>query len=168
MSRFKHLLGNVKDIQEEVLPNMQSLQGDITFTSESFTHAPHATHPLLCATAGCKEPLAYIIDPEYSISLGIKHSIPLGLLFTALPSKTVAKEDLDPSFKPEWATHALAVKEYTVVTCPACGEDHPFQMAEDGGIISPNDPSKVMTPIPRNRVKYLTTPAKEWDTKPIR
>lgn len=168
MSRFKALAS--KDIAKttEVAFARRSLADEIeTFDSPTYTgpltESSYSTYKVQCSAPTCKGRLLSIINPEYNLTVGYHSSFPYEILFTERPTTIVNKAQ---GF---WSSHAIATDKSRCFTCPECGTETLFALCIDGGILISQDCyTEEMRPIPKNRVRFLTTPRKEWSTQDVR
>lgn len=162
MSRFERLIQNTTEVSESEGPTITTSgrfgSSKIAIATKGpYTQGTYTCVEVPCAQSECESPILYIMEPEYDLEVGVSTSIPAELTFTKLEAKT-SKEYLEP-----WSRHNLATEKVLVVTCPDCGEENKYVSCKDGGLLILTARYKhVDVPIPKNRIRFITTPRSEW------
>jgi hypothetical protein len=126
--------------------------------SNSYTEKSYDCYVITCHE--CDHPILYIVDPEYSLAVGINHGVPVELTFTKLPVQVI-NHDLTPIFSNDrlWSDTAYEI------TCfcghkniKVLGQDHK-SFYEDMTLVRCSH----ATPIPKNRLPFIKEPKSEWD-----
>lgn len=163
MSRFERLIQNTTEVSESkkttVTTSGRFGSSKLEISSKGpYTQSSYKCIKVSCSNLSCEAPILHIIEPEYDLEVGISSSIPAELTFTPLDTKT-AKEKIEP-----WSRHTIATEHVLVITCPDCGDENKYVLCKDNGLIVLTALcSHVEIPIPKNRIRFISTPRSEWN-----
>lgn len=164
--RFEQLVKNAETKKPESTMPTHTVTTSGRFGSSKFnitsrgpyTQANYQCIAVPCERASCKETLLNIIEPEYHLEVGVETSIPIELVFTQIEGK-IRKGTVQL-----WSRHALATENIYSFKCPQCDHENKYVICKDEGLlILTVDQSHVEIPVPKNRIRFLSTPKENWN-----